>query len=59
MGCYLIGFRVIVVTIYLMGELTFLASSLYNPVEHILIEVSPFFKSKFFSEYSRGNITRN
>ena len=49
MGCYLIGFRVIVVTIYLMGELTFLAVIVVYPVEQLLIEVSPFFKSKFLS----------
>ena len=59
MSCYLIGFRVIVVTIYLMGELAFLAVIVVYPVEQILIEISPFFKSKFFSEHSRGNITRN
>ena len=57
MGCDFIGFRIVVVPVYFMIEFPFLTVIIVNLVEQFLVEINPFLKSKFLTEYARCDVS--
>ena len=51
--------RIVVVSINLMVEFTFLRFVVIDRVEKVLIEVHPLFECKFLAEYTRSNVAGN
>ena len=56
-GSDFVGFRIIVVSVYLMSEFTFLAVVIINLVKQFLVEINPLFEGKFLAEYARRDIS--
>ncbi len=49
-------FRVVVVTVYLVGKFTFLAVVVVYRVEQLLVEIPPLLESKLLAEYARSDV---
>ena len=53
---YLVCFRIVVVAVNLMSELTLLTVVVVEGVEQFLVEVHPLLESEFLAEYTRSDV---
>ena len=56
-GSYFVGLRVVVISINPMVEFTFCGVVVVDGVEQVLVEVHPFFESKFLAEHPRSDVS--